>query len=124
MDVNCPESQQVLVSNWKPACSLVEDVSLGPRLTLTGSGCTSPASLCLVGDGPVRSRLALLWYSLSPLFCERAWQCLSLGLFAGQFSLSLSLSFFPSLSLAIPEFGLLSYVSSLIALRALWPGVP
>jgi len=43
------------------------------------------------GNGPARSLLALLWCSLSPLFCERAWQCLSLGLFAGQFSLSLSL---------------------------------
>ena len=35
------------------------------------------ARLSLVGDGPVHSRLALR----SPLFCERAWQCLRLGLF-------------------------------------------
>ena len=54
----------------KPACSLVENISLGPQLpALT---CLSPA-----GDGPVRSRLALL----IPLFCEQAWQCLRLGLF-------------------------------------------
>ena len=46
-------------------------LSLGPRLALTGSGCCPPASLPLVGDGPVRSWLALLWYLLSHLFCER-----------------------------------------------------
>ena len=28
--------------------------------------------LSLVGDGLVCSRLAVLWYSLNPLFCERA----------------------------------------------------
>ena len=38
----------------------------------SGSGCCPPASLPLVGDGLVRSQLALLWYSLSPLFCEPA----------------------------------------------------
>ena len=37
------------------------------------------ACLSLAGDGPGRSRLALP----SPLFCEWAWQCLRLGLFAG-----------------------------------------
>ena len=46
------------------------------------------------GDGPVHSRLALL----SPLFCEQAWWCLSLGLFTG---------------VAIPGSGLLSQLSSL-----------
>ena len=50
--------------------------------------------LSLAGDGPARSRLALL----NPLFCEQAWQCLSLGLFAG---------------VVIPGSGLLSQVSSL-----------
>ena len=67
--------------------------------------------LCLrpAGDGPVCSQLALLWYSISPLFCEQAWQCLRLELFSGKlFSLSLF-----SLSLAIPQSGLLSQVSSL-----------
>ena len=64
-------------------------------------GCNCPllalvalAPLCLAGDGPVRSQLALL----SPLFCEQTWQCLSLGLFTG---------------VIIPESGLLSQVSSL-----------
>ena len=77
-------------------------------MPLSGSGCL-PACLSPAGDGPVRSLLALLWCLLSPLFCEQAWQCLRLGLFAGQFSLSLSFS----LSLAIPQFGLLSHFSSL-----------
>ena len=63
-------------------------------------------------NGPVCSRLALLWYSLSPLFCEWAWQYLRLELFVGKFSLSLFFFFFP-LSLAIPQFGLLSDLSSL-----------
>ena len=81
--------------------------SLGPRLPLSGSGCSPPASLPLVGHGPVRSWLALLWYSLSPLFCERAWQCPRLELFAEKFFLSLS--FFSGYA----QSGLLSHVSSL-----------
>ena len=83
-------------------------LSLGLRLPLSGSGCSPPASLPPVGHGPVRSQLALLWYSVSPLFCERAWQCPRLELFVGKFSLSLSL-----FSLAIAQSGLLSHVSSL-----------
>ena len=59
----------------KPAYSLVDNASLGPRLPPSGSGC--PLCLSLEGDGPVCSQLALL----SPLFCEQAWQCLRLGLF-------------------------------------------
>ena len=47
-------------------------------------------------------------FPMSQLF---AWHCLRLGLFQGKFSLSLSLFFF--LSLALPQFGLLSHVSSL-----------
>ena len=54
------------------------------------------AYMSLVEDGPVCSQLALL----RPLFCEWAWQCLSLGLFAGLFSLSFSLSLSLSLSLS------------------------
>ena len=34
-EVNHPESQGVLVSDWVPACSLVEDASLGPSLPLS-----------------------------------------------------------------------------------------
>ena len=70
----------------------------------------------LVGDGPFCSQLTLLWYSLSSLFSEQAWQYLRLELLMGKFSLSLSLSSFIYLffsSLAIPGFGLLSHVSSL-----------
>ena len=87
--------------------------SLGLSLPLSGFGCRPPTSLTPVGDGRDRSRLALLWYFLSPLFCEQVQQCLRLGLFVGKFSLSLSLIFFFfSLSLAIPRFVLLSHVSS------------
>ena len=42
--------------------------SLGPSLPLSPPPCLLP----LAGDGPVHSRLALLWYSLSPLFWEWA----------------------------------------------------
>ena len=52
----------------KPAYSLVDGASLGrecPLLALAALACLSP-----VGDGPVRSRLALL----SPLFSfQRQW---------------------------------------------------
>ena len=55
-------------------------------------------------DGPVRSQLALLWYSLNSLFCEQGRLCLRLELFMGKFSLSLffsvSLSLFFSLCLS------------------------
>ena len=71
-DVNRPGPQEDFVSNWEPACGLVEDASLGPRLPLSGSGCPLLASLSPAGDGPDQSQLALLWYSLSPLFCEQA----------------------------------------------------
>ena len=48
----------------KPTCSLVDDVSLGPRLPPSSSGC--PRLPVSAGDGPVHSWLALV----SPLFCE------------------------------------------------------
>ena len=59
-------------------------------MPLCGRDCPLPAlaalaCLSLVGDGPVRSRPALF----SLLFCERAWQCLRLGLFAWWLSHSL-----------------------------------
>ena len=52
-------------------------LSLGLSLPLSGSGCRLPVSLPLVGDGPVRCQLALLWYLLSLLFCEQAGSALS-----------------------------------------------
>ena len=42
----------------KPACSLLDAASLGLQLPPSGSGC--PSCLCLAGDGPVCSQLALL----------------------------------------------------------------
>ena len=94
-----------MVSNWEPAHSLVEDAISGaeiaPRLQALA---VAHLPLCLQqAERLVCSQLALLWYSLSPLFCEQAQQCLRLELFMGKFSLSL----------AIPQFGLLSHVSSL-----------
>ena len=90
-DVNHPGSQEDLVSNWEPAHSLVEDAILGteiaPCLPALAVACLP---LCLPGDGRmglVCSQLALLWYSLNPLFCEQAWLCLRLELFTEMFSL-------------------------------------
>ena len=85
-------------------------LSLGPSLSLSGSGCRLPTSLPPLGDGAVHSWLALLWYLLSPLFSEWAQQCLRLELCAGKFSLSLLFLFPP---LAILWFGLQSQVGSL-----------
>ena len=46
--------------------------SLGLSLPLYGSGCRRPSSLLPAGDdGPASCQLALLRYSLSPLFYER-----------------------------------------------------
>ena len=49
-------------------CSLWGRVCPSP----SGSDCCPPASLPLAGDGPFCSWLALLWYLLSPSFCDRA----------------------------------------------------
>ena len=84
--------------------------------SLWGKDCVLPLALvvtCLPlclwrGEGLVQSQLALLWYSVNPLFCEPARLCLKLELYAGKFSLSS----FPPISLTIPQFGLLSQVSS------------
>ena len=76
-DVGCPESQEVLVSTWKPACSLVEDASLGLRLPLSGSGCPSAClSVSVRGWVSLQPASSPLVFPQSPLFCERAWQCL------------------------------------------------
>ena len=86
---------------------------LGPRFPLIFQLWLLPACLSAPGGGwaspqPASSPLVFT----QSFFCERAWQCLRLELFAGKFSLSLSFFFFP-LSLAIPQFGLLFHVSSL-----------
>ena len=68
-------------------------------MPLCGCNCPLPALAALAPLSLTWDMLVLSWLALlSPLFCERAWQCLSLGLFAG---------------VAIPGSGLLSEVSSL-----------
>ena len=111
-DANCPGSQEDLVSNSEPAHSLVEDAISGANIAshlLALVFARLPLGLWQ-GEGLVQSRLALLWSLCNPLFCEWARLCLRLELFAES---SLSLSYFFSLSLDIPQFGLLSHVSSL-----------
>ena len=65
-DGGCPEPQEVLVK--KPACSLVGNVSLGPRLSLPAL----PALDACHRRGMVCSRLFLF----CPLFSVRSWWCL------------------------------------------------
>ena len=93
VDVNRPGSQEDFVSNWEPAHSVVQDAISGaeiaPHLLVLAIACLP---LCLwQGEGPICRRLALLWYSRHPLFCEQARLCLRA--FPGKF-LSLSLFFF------------------------------
>ena len=76
-DVNHPGSQEDLVSNWEPARSLVEDATSGAEIAPFRLWLAPACPLPLVGDVPVHSLLALLWYSLSPLFCE--WPGSALG---------------------------------------------
>ena len=109
-NVNHPGSQEDMVSNWEPAHSLVEDAISGaeiaPCLPALVVACL-PLFLWW-GDGPVCSPLSPFWCLLSRLLSK--WARLPLGLsFFGESSLSHSFS----LSLAIPQFGLLSHVSSL-----------
>ena len=84
-----------LVRNWRPVCSLVGVPSLGPRLPLSPPPCLLP----LAGYEPVHRWLALLWNCSVPLFCQQPAVC------SGRFIFSLSL--------AIPQFKLLSHISSL-----------
>ena len=103
-DVNHPGSQEDVVSSWESAHSLVENVYLWGRdcPLPSGSGCCPPASLPLgSGEVLVHSWLALLWYSLSPLFCEQARLGLRLELFTGKFSLFFLLSGYPTVWVAI-----------------------
>ena len=84
-----------LVRNWRPVCSLVGGTVSGTEFTPF----PSPLPPVSCGDVLVRSRLALLWNCSVPLFCK--WQAVCSGW----------LIF--SLSLAIPQFELLSHISSL-----------
>ena len=100
-----------MVRNRKPIRSLVGDAISGAKFAPFWLQLAPICPLPPAGDGLVLRLLALLWYLLSPLFCEQAWQCLRSGL---SWDSSLSLSpFFCSVSLAIPQSGLLSHVSSL-----------
>ena len=89
---------------------MVEDArSLGPRLPLVfqlwlSNTCLSASGR---GKGPVHSCLALLWYLLNPLFCVQARLCIRLE----PFTRKVLFLFFSSL--ATPQFGLLSHVTSL-----------
>ena len=105
-----------MVSNWEPAHSLEKMLSLGPRLQqpLAFRLWLSHTCLSALGElgeeGSVCSWLALLWCSLNSLFCD--WARLHIRAFctfAGKFSFF----FFFSPSLVIPQFGLLSHISSL-----------
>ena len=95
-----------LVRNWRPVCSVVGDAVSGAE----PAPFPSPLPPASGRAGPVRSQLALLWSFSVPLFCE--WPALCLG----------RLIF--SLSLAVPQFKLLSHKSSLQlpSGRALRPG--
>ena len=110
------------LSNWEPAHSLMEDAISGakiaPCLLALAIACLP---LCLqLGEGLVRSQLALLWsilYSFffffklynivlvlpNPLFYEQVRLCLRLELFTEKFSLSLffSLPGYPTVWVAI-----------------------
>ena len=94
VDVNHPILQEDFTSKWEPVHSLVKDAASGakvaPRLPALA---VAHLSLWLQrGEGLVHTQLALLWYSLNPLFCE--WTRLCLRAFSRKV-LSLSLFIFP-----------------------------
>ena len=66
-DVTCPGSQEDLVSNWEPARSLVENAISGTEIAPCWLW-LPPA--CFSASSGGWAGLALLWYLLSPLFCE------------------------------------------------------
>ena len=106
MDVNYPGSQGDVVSNWSLLTVLWKMPSLGLGLQQPLAFQLWLSQVCLSapgvgrGKGPVCSQLALLWYSLNLVFCELE-----------SFIETFSFLFFSSL--VIPQFGLLSHVSSL-----------
>ena len=106
-----------LVSNCECAHSLVEDAISGAGITpFLPALATALLPLCLWWEMGQSTTASSPLVFVSPLFCEWAWQCLRLEIFAGKFSLSL---FFFSLSLyffslsGYLQFGLLSHVSFL-----------
>ena len=90
MDVNCPGSQEDLVSNWEPAHSLVEDAVSGaeiaphlPALDITR------LPLCLQ-RGMGRSAAGWLSSGVHSILCSVSGPGCALELFEGKFSVSLS----------------------------------
>ena len=73
-DVNRPGSQEDMVIKWDPARSLVEYAISGAEIALClwafAVACLPLCLLCV--EGQVHNRLALLWFSLNPLFYEQA----------------------------------------------------
>ena len=61
-----------LVRNWKPVRSLVGDTLSGAEIAPFWLWLAPAWPLPPVGDGPVHSLLAFLWYWLRALFCELA----------------------------------------------------
>ena len=84
-----------LVRNWRPVCSALGAAVLGAE----PAPFPSPLPPASRQAGPFRSLRPLLWTCLVPLFCERPAVCSGWLIF--------------SLSLAIPQFKLVTHKSSL-----------
>ena len=103
VDVNHAGSQEDEVNNWESAHSLVEDVV---SVEIAAAPCLPALDVARLPlspgrEGPIRSRLALLWYSLNRAFCVWGYKP------------SPEIFFFLFLvSLVIPKFELLSHISS------------
>ena len=80
-DINHPGSQEDLVSNWEPACSLVEDAISGaefaPCLKALAATRLPPCLPASSGGWAGLLPAISLWYLLCPLFCE--WASSALG---------------------------------------------
>ena len=100
-----------MVSNWEPAHSLVKDTVSGAKIIAAPCLTTLavPLPLCLWGGRALNgSWLALIWYSLNPLFCEHTrGHRVALEPFTGK------VYFLFFISLAIPRFRLLSHIGFL-----------
>ena len=94
-DVNHPESQEVLVRNWRPVCSLVGGAISGAKFAPFPSPLPPASGGGWAGPPPATSSLELL----SPFVLRTASSVFGRLIF--------------SLSLAIPQFKLLSHVNSL-----------